>query len=128
MKTLKKQLKIVALFLSALIFFQGCTVYKSVPISLEQAVQNESKVRVRTNSNEKLKFMRIGIENGNYYGVKKSNGVIVNTPLDQDVIDTINEKDKTLSTVLSIATPLVIIGVLGYIVVDASLGSYYGVL
>jgi len=92
-----------------LILFQGCTVYKSVPISLEQAVQNESKVRVKTKSNEKFKFDRIGVEDGSFYGVKKSNNVLIKTPLNQDFIDSINEKNKTLSTVLSIAIPVVII-------------------
>ena len=110
MKTLKKQFKSVALILSMLILFQGCTVYKSASVTLEHAVQNDSKVKVITKNNEKLKFMRIGIENGNYYGVKKSNGVILKTPLDQDSINIINEKDKTLSTILSIAIPVVIIG------------------
>ena len=124
MKTIKIHLKVAALFFTVLILLQGCTVYKSVPISLEQAVQNESKVRVRTNSNEKLKFNRIGFEDGKYFGVKKSNNVIVKTPLDQNFINIINEKDKTGSTILSIAIPLVIIGVLGVIVVDESLGAY----
>jgi hypothetical protein len=110
MKTIKKQFKSVALILSMIILLQGCTAYKSVSISLEQAVQNESKVRVKTNSNEKLRFNRIGVENGNYYGVNKSNGLIFKTPLDQTVVKSINEKDKTVSTILSIGIPLIIIG------------------
>ncbi len=110
MKAIKTHLKTVALIFAALILFQGCTVYKSVPISLEQAVQNESKVRVKTKSNEKFKFNRIVVEDGSFYGVKKSNNVVNKTPLDQDFIYTINEKDKTLSTILSIAIPVVIIG------------------
>ncbi|MDU8885227.1 hypothetical protein RXV94_03580 [Yeosuana sp. MJ-SS3] len=124
MKIIKKQFKLIALILCMLILFQGCTVYKSVPISLEQAVKNESKVRVKTKSNEKFKFNRIGEEDGNFYGVKKTNNVEVKTLLDEEYINTINEKDKTLSTVLSIGIPLVIIGVLGAIVIDTSLGSY----
>jgi hypothetical protein len=116
MKTIKKHLKSVALILSMLIFFQGCTVYKSVPVSIEQAAQNDQKVKVITKSNEKLKFNRIGVEDGNYYGVKKSNGVVVKTPLDQNFINTIKKKDKTLSTILSIGIPLgIVMGVLGII-------------
>jgi hypothetical protein len=116
MKTIKKHLKSVALILSMLIFFQGCTVYKSVPVSIEQAAQNDQKVKVITKSNEKLKFNRIGVEDGNYYGVKKSNGVVVKKPLDQNFINTIKEKDKTLSTILSIGIPLgIVMGVLGII-------------
>ena len=49
MKTVRKQIKLVALLLALLVLFQGCTVYKSTPISLERAAQNESKVKVKTN-------------------------------------------------------------------------------
>ena len=72
-KTIRKQFKSVVLILSMLILFQGCIVYKSVPISLEQAAQNETKVRVKTKTNEKFRFNRIGVEDGKFYGVKKRN-------------------------------------------------------
>ena len=50
----------------------------------------------------------------------QKNGVIVNTPLDQDFINIINEKNKTLSTILTIAIPVVIIGgILAIAVVDS---------
>ena len=124
MKTLKKQFKSVALILSMLILFQGCTVYKSVPISLEQAVQNESIVRVKTKSNEKFKFDRIGVEDGSYYGVKKSNNVLIKTPLDRDLIDTINEMNKTLTIVLSIAIPVLIIFSGLVIIAGIQLGAF----
>lgn len=111
MKTKQNLIRPIAFLLTFIMLLQGCTVYKSVPVSLEQAIQNESKVRVKTNSSERLKFNRIGVEDGNYYGVKKSNGVIVKTPLNQNFISAINEKDKTVSTILTIAIPVVIIGV-----------------
>ena len=121
MKTLKNHLKVVTLFFSVLILLQGCTVYKSSSVSLEQAEQNQSKVKVITKNNEKLKFKSIGIENGNYYGVKISNeGVIENIPLDQDFINIINEKNKTLSTIISIAIPVVIIAGLFGILYESS--------
>ena len=126
MKTLKKQIRPITLLLAFVILFQGCTVYKSVPISLEQAVQNESKVRVKTKNNEKYKFNRVGVENGNYYGVKKSNNIVVKTPLDQDFINTINEKDKTLSTVLSIGIPVIIVGGLLAIAASSIVGGIDG--
>ena len=126
MKTIKIHLKIVALFFSVLMLLQGCTVYKSVPISLEQAVQNESKVRVRTNSNEKLKFNRIGFEDGKYFGVKKSNNVIGKTPLDQNYINTINEKDKAVSTIATVGVSIVaLFGVLVGVYLIAGGGGTY---
>lgn len=41
MKTSTRHLKGVALFFSVLMLLQGCTVYKSSSVSLEQAVQND---------------------------------------------------------------------------------------
>jgi len=123
MKLIKTHLKLVALFFSALIFFQGCTVYKPMPISIEQAVQNESKVMVITKSNEKIKFNKIEIEDGKYFGVKNSKEAIVKTPLDQNFINSINEKDKTLTTIftiLTIAVPVVLIAVLVYLIGDGA--------
>jgi len=118
MKTLKKQLRSITLLLAIVMIFQSCTVYKSANVTLDQAVQNESKVKVRTINNERFKFNRIGVEDGNYYGVKKNNSVVIKTPLDQNFIKTINEKDKTLSTILSIGIPVVIVG--GVIAVAAA--------
>ena len=112
MKTIKIHLKVVAFYFSILILFQGCSVYKSVPVSIEQAVQNETKVKVRTKTGEKFKFSRIGIEDGNYYGVSKGKGSVVKNTLDEKSIKTINEKDKTLSTVLNIGIPVTILVVI----------------
>jgi PBP1b-binding outer membrane lipoprotein LpoB len=119
MRAIKKQFKSVALILSMIILLQGCTAYKSVSISLEQAVQNESKVRVKTKSNERLKFKRIGKDEGQFYGVKKEKGEMTRIPLDSKFIDSIKEKDKTLSTILTIALPIAIIVGAGFIFQDA---------
>ena len=109
MKTIKKQLKSIALILSVLILFQGCTVYKSTPITIEQATKEEQKVKILTKNNVKLKFKRIVVENEKLYGVRKVDGIDVNLVLDRNSIDTIRAKDKTLSTILSIGIPVIII-------------------
>ena len=110
MKTIKEQFKSVALSLSMLILLQGCTVYKSASVTLDEASKSETKVKVVTKSNEKLKFKRIGVENGKYYGVRKVDGKMMKLILNTDTIKSIKEKDKTLSTVLSIGIPVVIVG------------------
>ncbi|MFH6770164.1 hypothetical protein V8G56_15540 [Gaetbulibacter aquiaggeris] len=107
MKTFKIYSKAIALFCTMLIFFQSCTVYKSKPISIESAVQNENKVKVKTKSGETFRFSRIGIEDDNYYGVSKNKGTVVKTALNEKSINSIKEKDKTLSTVLTIGLPIV---------------------
>jgi hypothetical protein len=118
MKTIKKHFKSIAAILSMLILVQGCTVYKSTGVTLEQAMKEENKVKVETTSGEKLKFKRIGFNNDSYYGVKKQKGEIIKTHLDPNFINNIKEKDKTLSTVLSIGIPLIIVG--GLITIAAS--------
>ena len=111
MKTLKKQLKIVALFFSALILLQGCTVYKSANVTLEEASKAEIQARVKTNDNQTQKFKRIGFENGQYYGVKKINGDIIKTQINEQKIKRVQLKDKTASTIIPIAVPVIIIGI-----------------
>lgn len=74
MSTFKKHIKSVTLILSVLILFQGCSVYKSTPISLEKASGIEGKVKVITKSNDRLKFKQISQENGNYYGINRKMG------------------------------------------------------
>jgi hypothetical protein len=118
MKTLKKQLKVVALFFSVLILFQGCTVYKTTPITMEQAVDKEQKVKILTKNNNKLKFKRIEVENGKYYGVRKVDGRMVRLLLDMDSVESIREKDKTLSTILTVAIPVVIIAGAAFLTIN----------
>jgi len=125
MKTLTKKLKIVALFFATLILFQGCTVYKSVPVSIEQAVQNGSKVKVITKSYEKFKFSKIEIEDGNYYGVKKSKGEMIKTQIDEQNVEKVQLKDKTLSTIITIVVPsFTLIGLLALILYGDMIGGY----
>jgi hypothetical protein len=112
MKTLKKQFKSIALILSMLILLQGCTVYKASSVSLEQATLNKSKVKIMTKNNVKLKFERIVVEDGNYYGIRTVDSQNVKLLLDTNTVEMIKEKDKILSTILSIGIPIVsIIGV-----------------
>jgi len=66
-------------------------------------------VRLETTSGEKLKFKRIGIDNGEYYGIKKVKGNIVKVPLNSNYIKNVKLKDKTLSTILTIALLVAII-------------------
>ena len=107
MKSFKNYSKLIGLFFSILILFQGCTVYKSTTI--QQAVQTESKVKVRTKNGETFKFSRVGTKDGNYYGVSKTKGETIKISLDENFINTIKEKDKTLSTILTIGIPITIV-------------------
>lgn len=117
MKPLKKQLQPITLLLVIVMVIQSCTVYKSSVITLDQAVQNGTKVNVITKNEDYLIFNRIDVENGNYYGIKKSKDEMVRTPLNEENIYSIKEKNEALSTILTIAIPLLV--VVGIIIATA---------
>jgi hypothetical protein len=118
MKTIKKHFKSVALILSMLILFQGCTVYKSANVSLEEAYNSQTKVKVKTKDNQTLKFKTLGFENGKYFGIKKIKGEIIKPHIDESNVEKIQLKDKSTSTILTIAFPVVVIGLAIYFIVD----------
>ena len=121
MKTIKKQFKSVALILSMLIIFQGCTVYKSANVSLEKAYNSQTKVKVKTKDNQTHKFKRLEFEDEQYFGIKEfhkddPNNLykkkITKTLLDVNNIENIKIKNKTMSTILPFAIPVAILGIL----------------
>lgn len=118
MKTIRKLLKPVTLILSMLILFQGCTVYKSGYVTLDEAVRSETVVKVYTN-NKTQKFKRIEIENGRYFGVRNIYGKMVKLQIDKSMVEKVQLRDKTLSTALSFASPFVIF--FGFILVNGGL-------
>lgn len=121
MKSIKKYLRTIASILVLLILLQSCTVYRKTPISLNQAIESESEVKVKTIMNAKtFKFNRISEENGNFYGIKKGEDKIVKTPLDSKNILSIREKDRSASTILTI---VVIVGSIMAVLIGAFLAS-----
>ncbi len=55
MKTLKTHIKPISYLLTILILLQGCTIYKSSGVSLEEATQAETKVKGEKINGEKEK-------------------------------------------------------------------------
>jgi hypothetical protein len=50
---------LLALFFSALMLLQGCTVYKSAFVAHDEASKSLTKVRVEKKNGEKVKYSRI---------------------------------------------------------------------
>ena len=110
---------IVALFLSALIFFQGCTVYKSANVTLEEAVMRRTDVKITTKNNRIYQFERLKFEEGLYYGYSKvdmkTNGkykvhVIEDNVEKIQLID--HRKSKTMTTISYGVLGAAVLGVL----------------
>jgi PBP1b-binding outer membrane lipoprotein LpoB len=118
MKTIKTHLKAVAYVLTLLILFEGCTVYKSTPVTLKDAYKANTKVEVKTNDNQTQKYDRIEFEDGKYYGVKKpyyrSNYPehkkleLIKTPIDPNNMEHIKIKDETASKIITFGPPIIL--------------------
>ena len=98
-KTVKKHLGLTVLLFVLVMFLQNCTIYKTSFMTLDQAVQTESKVNVKTTNGKNLILRRIDFENRKYFGVKKAKGEIIKIPLSEETIISIKEKDEGLSTI-----------------------------
>ena len=96
MKTIKKHFKFVAITLSMFILLQGCTVYKSAPVTLEEAYKSQTKVKVKNKDNQALKFDRVTINNGTYYGAKEIGNIMTQIPLEKEHINKTQIKNKPL--------------------------------
>jgi uncharacterized protein YceK len=105
MKTLKKRIKHLSIALAILILLQGCTVYKKQSATMQVAVQEQVRTKVKT-TNKNFSFRYITYENDNYYGVKKSNGELNKIRLDEGSIESIHLKNKPLSIFLTIILPV----------------------
>ena len=101
MKTIKKQIKTVSLLFVILIILQSCTTYKITSVSLDQAAKTENKVKIKTKSNNTLKFKKVDFEGGKYYGIKKVKGDIVKIPLEESNLSSIQVKERTLSAIFT---------------------------
>ena len=121
MKKINKYLKVIAFFLSTLMLIQGCTVYRTTPVTLEEASKSNAKIRVRTVDKKNLKFDKIVISPDNeIYGHSEINKSTFITPIDKDNIEKIQLKDELVSTILTIAVPVTIgIGILVFLLAQS---------
>ncbi len=113
MKAIKQQFKTAALFLSILILFQGCSVYHKGTITLDEAVQEQKKVKISGTNNQIMHFKKIVLKDGKYYGVKKLNDNRKDVRLFDEYIKNIKSKNETMSiilTVLAVTGPIWVIG------------------
>lgn len=110
MKAIDKHLKVVYVFFAALILFQGCTVYKSAPVTLDEALKSNTKVRVKTFDNQTLKFYRMEVLNNKIFGIKINKGERSIVSIEKNNIEKIQVKDKSASILITIALPIIFVG------------------
>ena len=119
MKTIKKQIRGLALIFGLIILFQSCVVaYKPTSMPLSEVVKTQKKVRVEYNNSEIYRFEKIEVEGNNFYGVKEVKGEIVKTPIEVERINNIKIHDKSRSNWISLGMTTLILG--GFILLVAT--------
>jgi hypothetical protein len=108
-KTLRKFVRLASLIFTILILTQSCTVYKEGTYSLEQAVKTDNKVKLKTIENKTIKYKKVEFANGGFYGIKNKRHMI-RIPIEENHIKYVKLQDKSLSTIVTIAAPIVVIG------------------
>ncbi|MCF1420226.1 hypothetical protein [Mangrovimonas futianensis] len=116
---MKTFIQILALGLMML----SCTVYKNKPVSLETASDLNLPSKVQGKSGAVIKFKRIIIEDGKYYGVKEEGSNQFIYELKQEEIREIKVKDKKLSTALAIIGPAIVGGIIVLKVTENEINS-----
>ena len=106
MKALKKGLKHIAFLLTALLLFQSCVVYHKTPINLAQASEAHIRTKVVKTNGEIVRYKYITYEDNQFYGMNRRSGEWIKTPLNQEDLAKVQTKDKTGSTLLTIAVLL----------------------
>jgi hypothetical protein len=113
--------RMTSYLLTFLILCQSCTIYRSTNISLDEAIETENKVRVKTTSETKYAFKRIERGEDIIYGIAGKNSKAgkelaqyilsenfsdskVKIRLDEIPIHEINPKNKTLSVLVPLIT------------------------
>jgi len=132
MKTIKIHLKIVAFLISSMVVFQSCSVYKYRTATVTEAVNSgfTYTIKLKSADNNSYKFMKLEKKDGMIYGIVKNNSKTASTLSNQitevgvysnnDVKILMKEgqfekvyikgRDKTLSTILNVGIPLVVVG------------------
>ena len=88
MKVLYKRAPIVSIFLCLPFLLQCCNAYEKVPISLDKAVEANTKVKVTT-AKKKYKFRKIQRTDSIYYGLTEVRDQIVRVPIEKNEIQNI---------------------------------------
>lgn len=126
MKTLKKQYRFIALLFMVLTLSQSCRVYQQKSVTIEEAVKERKRVKIKMKDKKVYKFKRIEYEKSVFFGIKKVKGKIVKIPIDVNEIEKLRLHNKTLSIIYGIGVTVVAVYVVAIIIVMATFDLNFG--
>ncbi len=138
MKTQRKHLKLIELFLSVTVLVQSCKVYTYKATTVDEAVKtNLVKVKTKSKKNETYRFNDLENINDAHYGIAHKNSKTAKKLSDQITMEDefnnvkillkeeqlnrvyLKKHNKTLSTILPFAIPILIMGItLGIMLIE----------
>mgnify|MGYP001553939083 CR=1 FL=1 len=124
MKTIRIYFKISSFILLVLTLTQSCVVYRQSPVSLEQAVQEETRTRILMKDGKVEKFKRITQEDEQYNGIRMTGKGPVTVPIDINSIDEIRVKNKGASIFVTVL-PFAALTALAIAGSNMSFGGFY---
>ena len=102
MRTSRQGIKTNAIILILLTLFQSCVVYHKTPVTMEDAVQAETKTKVFLKDGRVEKFKSVTNQDGQFYGTRITGNGLVTIPLDVDSISQVQVKNKTASILVTV--------------------------
>lgn len=137
MKTIKRNMRWAAKILSILILLQSCTVYHSYKSSIDDAIASNNKVKIVLDSGEKHKFKKLNRNDNEVYGLiyNKSSSyeywasrksmpskseTLTYVQIYDNELKNLHLRNKSASTILTIAIPILALGALAGLLVAAS--------
>jgi hypothetical protein len=112
-------IRFMAASLSVILLLQGCVVYHKNPITLEQAAEQKTPVKVHFQGDETVKFKYIVEEDGLFYGSDKKTREWSIILLDEGRVQNVYGKNKSASTWITIGVIGVPIVILVIFIADA---------
>lgn len=82
--------------------FQSCRVYQHKPATLDQAISEGKRVKIRTFDNKTYTYKTIEKVDGVYFGVKNKRKEQVRTPIDESEIKKVRLHNVTMSIVYGV--------------------------
>ncbi len=122
MKYVQKPVKTYVFAISLILFLQSCGVYYKSPISLDEAVKQAGKVKIRTAEGKKIKYKKIIQSDDQFFGKKRKSGKWVQVPLNPADIQSVRLKNKSASTWVTVSSIVVPVGALIILLANADFG------
>ena len=123
---MKNCIKSLAIIIAFSIILSSCSVYYKKEASLNEVYLSEKPVRLLTNENKKVFLKKIILKDSAYYGVYMHNGNEITFPLSKETYRSIRMKNRPVSTILTVTTVVLTVGIVGLFIAAVSIGNIGG--